>query len=108
MHQFGRFTSLELEILWAILDGEEWSPERYQLEYVGEPGETWLCRFPAPFVARLRALSPSQLPSVAAKWAAIEELSCDADDIRPVVDALVALATSATAKGRALYLWGSL
>ena len=26
VRQLGGFTQLELEILWAILDGEEWSP----------------------------------------------------------------------------------
>ena len=109
MHQLGGFTQLELEALWAILSGEEWSPERHQLEHVGEPSEsTWLWRLPADFVARLAASTAAELPSVATKWAAIEELACSPDDVRPVLDALVALARSAGATKRGVYLWGSL
>jgi hypothetical protein len=108
VQQFGHFTQLELEILWAILDGQKWSPRRYSLEPVGEPGESWLFRFPAPFVERLTRLAPAELPSVATKWGAIEELSCDGDEIRPLLDALVSLAKSAATKQRALFLWGSL
>jgi hypothetical protein len=108
VHQLGGLTQLELEILWAILDGEEWSPKRYSLEPVGEPGESWLFRFPAPFVERLRMLAPADMPSAATKWGAIEELACDGKTIRPVLEALVSLARSATTKRRALFLWGSL
>jgi len=109
VQQFGGFTSLELEVLWSILEGEEW-PERHVLESVGEPAESrWLWRFPAPFLELLLARVPSaELPSLATKWAAIEELSCSPDDIRPVLDGLVSLATSAKRNGRALFLWGSL
>ena len=107
VRQFNGFTQLELEILWAMVAGEEWSPERHQLEAIGEPSESWLFRFPDAFVGRLASLGPDLHP-LASRWAAIEELACAPDEIKPVLEALVSLAKSAQKNGKGLFLWGSL
>jgi hypothetical protein len=108
VREFGGLTSLEFEVLWAIIEGKDWTPKQYSLEHVVKPGQQWLCRFPPPFVEMLAALTPKDLGAIAEKWAAIEELSCSAEQIYPVLDGLVSLAKSAKAKGRGLFLWGSL
>ncbi len=109
VRRFKGFTQLELEVLWSMLAGEEWSPERHTLESVGEPAESrWLVRFPDRFVELLAALGPAELPQLASKWGAIEELSASGDEMKPVLDGLTALARSAKKSDKALFLWGSL
>jgi len=108
VEEFSGVTSLELEILWAIVEGEEWSPKRHALEAVGQPAETWLFRFPTPFLTRLAGLEATELQPLASKWAKIEELSCNPEDLQPVLRSLVSLAKSARETGRALFVWGSL
>jgi hypothetical protein len=106
--QSGDFTSLELEQLWAILAGEKWSHKLHRLERLPAAGESWLFRFPDPFLGRLASLDAAALPQVAAQWAAIEKLSCPPADLMPVLESLTALARAAHGTSRGLFLWGSL
>ena len=101
-------TSLELETLWAITDQREWSPETGTLEPIGEPGDQWLFRFPDAVVLRLSSLTQKDLSRCAQEWAKTEELSCQAEEIEPVIAGLVDLAKKARASGRGMFLWGSL
>ena len=107
----GGLTSLEFGTLWAIIEGRRWSRATHSLEPMREPEEmmeTWLFRFPAPFVARLALLTDAEVAAVAAKWARTEEVNSGAEEIEPVVESIGELARSAIASKRGLYLWGSL
>jgi hypothetical protein len=105
--EFGGLTSLEFESLWAIVEAQEWSPDRHILKEVAS-GEEWgTFRFPAPYVERLRRLEPADVAAAATAWAATEEIAGDPADIEPVVRALVSLARSVEGP-RGLYVWTSL
>jgi hypothetical protein len=107
----GGLTSLEFETLWAIVESRPWSPTTHSLEPLREPeemAETWLFRFPPPFVARLARLTEAEVAAVAAKWARTEEVKSPAEEIEPLVESIVGLARSAIASNLGLYMWGSL
>jgi hypothetical protein len=106
--QLRGLTSLEFEILWAILDGWEWGPDSPNLHAVRSGGERWTFKFPAPFVSRLRELDALDMAAAAERWAATDELGCIADDVEPVIAALVALAHSFDDDERGLFLLGEL
>jgi hypothetical protein len=101
-------TQLEFEILWAMLDGRDWDPELHLLEKVEAGESTWLFRFPAAFAKELGALSRDRIKTLAAAWAAIEELQWPAEEAEEVIVSAVRLARQAAAADRGLYLWGSL
>ena len=102
------FTGLELADLWAILAGTDYAPEQHLLESVHDAQDSWLERFPAPFVALLAGLDDQGLASAQLQWAASEELQLAPDVLRPVLEDLRRLAAKALAEGKGLYLWGSL
>ena len=107
--QWKGFTSLEVETLWAIVEGRPWNPETHSLEPAGDVGEEqWLFRLPEPLVARLATLTPEDQGRFAGEWAETEELSCEASELEPVLASLVDLAGNARASGRGMFLWGSL
>jgi hypothetical protein len=104
------FTSLELEMLWAILEGGEWNPEVHVLLDESIPGddESWLYRFPEQFVALLADATPDAIGKANAAWAATEELRCSPDDLAPVVTDLQSIARKSRLTGQPMYLWGAL
>jgi hypothetical protein len=108
--QSGGFTPLEPEMLWAILLGEPWDPERHLLEHttVASNGERWLCRFPDQFVSLLAGMDEATMERAAEAWSDTEELQCDPDELAPVLRDLQRLAALAREKQKSLYLWGSL
>jgi hypothetical protein len=107
--ELGGLTSLEFETLWAILEGEEWSPEKHELqEIIGDDEESWVHQFPPTYVERLTALAPGQVQSAAEAWAQTEEISGAAADVAPAIESLVKLARSAKAKKLGLFVWTSL
>lgn len=109
--QFKGFTHLELAILWAMIDGQEWNPDEYALEIAFDPEvefDSWLMRFPTVFVDRLAALSVSEINRLSVLWAGIEELQWPAEDAELVLTSIVRLARLAREKGRGLFLWGAL
>ncbi len=108
--QYKHFTPVSLGSLWAILANEEWDVVRHEFIDESKPGEeeSWLLRFPEPFVTFLTNASDQELASANAAWAATEELVCTPDELMPVTVDLQRLAREARTTGRALYLWGSL
>lgn len=105
--QLGGLTNLEFETLWAILMGEEWSPEKHALSQVAETESSWTFRFPPPYVDKLRELKAADIPAAATAWAATEEISGAASDVAPVISELATLARSVD-QGRGLFVWTSL
>jgi hypothetical protein len=108
--EYGGFTPLEPEFLWAVLRQEPWDPERHGLEEVQitDGGESWLFRFPDEFTQLIAGMDEATLRRAGEAWAATEQLNCDPEDLEPVLRDLKRLAELARASSRGLYLWGSL
>ena len=109
--EYRNLTGLEFGILWAMLEGEEWSLDKHDLVHVhfGEGGETWLMLFPEPLVALLAGIEESQLPVIAQRWSESEELSLwTPKDTLEVLKDVRRLALRSQEAGIGLYLWGSL
>jgi hypothetical protein len=101
-------TSLEFEILWALLEAKELDPERHRLETVRSDESSWLFRFPQEYVDRLVSLSPEAVLIVGDAWARTEELQWPPEDAQHVLVELTRLARTSRETSRGLYLWGSL
>lgn len=102
------FTPLELSMLWSIICGVEWNValmDEFPCLLQIDEGERLIHRLPPAMVTELTNLSPDRVATVTSAWASTEELSCNSEDIRPVVDNLVRLAHRATATSRSLHLW---
>jgi hypothetical protein len=108
--QWKNYTSLALELLWAVLCNEKWDVKRHKLETVSiaDHGESWLFRFPDKFVILIAHLDDSAIKRVAAVWSNNDEVPGCGSDNEPVLLDLRRLASSAHINGRGLYLWGSL
>jgi hypothetical protein len=106
--ELGGLTNLEFETLWAILSDEEWDAGRHALEEVASTESSWTFQFPPEYSARLRALDDEALARVAARWAETEEISGSAEDVLPVIQALVRLAHLVVPEKTALFVWTSL
>jgi hypothetical protein len=106
--ELGGLTSLEFEVLWAILAEEEWDPNRHTLSSIASDEEWWTFQFPAAYVKRLVESKPTDARAAAVKWAASDEMSAEAEDVEPVIEQLIAIASSAQKQGKALFLWVSL
>jgi len=114
--EYKGLTSLEFGMLWAILDDVSWDVDVHMLDDLAGGGaaddddadESWLCRFPCPFVELLAALPDSDLDGVSSAWADCEEMAWDVDDIRPALVEFRRLAKSALDTERGMFLWGSL
>jgi len=100
-------TSLEFGLLWAILEGRPFDPERHHLAPVMAEGDPWLYRFPDDFAALLLPLRGDQINRVAAAWAGSKELRWSPSGTADVIEDLVRLAGFAKAEGKGLYFWGS-
>jgi hypothetical protein len=106
--QLGGLTALEFETLGAILEGEDWDPEKHALPEIGGGEESWIHQFPAAYVNKLQQLDSSGITSAATAWAATEEISATPEEMSPVIEQLVALARSARKQGKGLFVWTSL
>lgn len=86
-------TSLEVGTFWAILANKEWGPDRRKLIDVafGEGDKSWLHHFQDKYVALFSRLAKNAVNIVAQAWCEVDELSCLADDVCPVVAAPVRL-----------------
>lgn len=107
------FTGLEFGTLWALASGEPFEMRRHKLRHIshGDEGERWLEAFPEELVAVLSALPEAELASLAARWAATDELRLShmlPEHAEPVVRDLRRLAAQARHEGKGMYLWGSL
>ena len=103
------FTSLQVEMLWAILRGEVWNVNDYKLEDTSfsDDGESWIHRFPTDLTQLLAGASADQLASALVKWAATEEIDYSQAELAPVLKDLETLAKRAVATNTSVYLWGS-
>jgi len=102
------FSPLELSVLWSIMGGVEWDVammDEFPCLLQVDGGERFIHRLPAAMVSELAALSPDQVDSATSAWAATEEMACDPEDIRSVVDELVRLSQRAGATSQSVYLW---
>jgi len=109
--QFGNFTELELSTLWAKITGIEWNVEslrEFHTVLDQDDGERCIKRLPAAMALELARLSPDQISTSASKWAATDEMACEATDVQPIIEALVRLAKRASATGRNIYFWNCL
>ena len=107
---FNGITDLEIGTLWAILERREWDIEKHMPEdiYVEEDGESWLHRFPDELTILLANSNADGLESASEQWAKTEEIDCNAEDLRPLLNDLQSLARQAAATGQSIYLWGCL
>jgi len=105
--EYKRISPLELSTLWAILRGVEWDvalmDEFPCLQVDG--GERLIHKLPSAMVQQLAGLSPERVAAVTSAWAATEELGCDPEEIKPVVDDLVRLSRRAGETDRSVHLW---
>src|ERR1051326_2645985 len=106
--QFRNFTELELSTLWAKIRGIEWdvnSLDEFHSVLVRDGGERCIKRLPASMMDELARLTPEQISTAASKWAATDEMRCDAADVQPIIEGLVRLARIASVQDRKLYFW---
>lgn len=110
--EFRDLTPLQCGQFLSVLRDQE-----YVVEMVGEfklitpeDAEDWTMSVPQDMVAKLSALSPDQIPDIAARFADItsEELGWAPDDFSPIVTELAALARRAVETNKSMYLWNSL
>ena len=106
--EFKGLSDLELTTLWALMQNEEWDLDQHNLEVIGEPGETWLFRFPSTFIEALASLNQADISRVAPLWADTEELQWEPSEAQEVIEELVRLARLARDTSKPLFLWGSL
>ena len=106
--QFKGLTDLEFTTLWALIKNEEWDIDEHSLEAVGEPGDTWLFKFPSSFVDALSSLDQAGVSRVSPLWASTEELEWEPSEAQEVIEELVRLANLTKSNSKRLYLWGSL
>jgi hypothetical protein len=106
--QYGNFTELELSTLWEKMKGIEWdvdSLDDFHTVLVKDGGERTIKRLPTSMTDELARLTPEQISSAAAKWAATDEMSCEPSQVQPIIEGLVRLAKIASAKDQKLYFW---
>lgn len=109
--EFKGLTCEECASLWAILRGDEPTPEHADafesvLEIDG--GQRLINRFPPNFVELLAALDAAGGEAAASQWIQTGELaylSCEAADVLPVIESLSRLSRLARETNRSLYLW---
>jgi hypothetical protein len=107
-------TDAELDALEHVLCGVELQAlHARQPEWAGEESADgpWLMKLSKPLVDDLAAVSEAELPQLARRWAATDELTSkrvSAADVEPFLAELAALARAAGSEGRDLYLWISL
>src|SRR6476660_2617042 len=70
-------TSLNLSMLWAIIDAVPWTPDRMDgFEAISESEEgPWLERCPTGLAESLRAADGMELDRIGRDWAATEEMA---------------------------------
>jgi hypothetical protein len=106
--QYTSFTELELSTLWAKIRGIEWdvnSLDEFHTVLVQNGGDRSIKRLPTSMAVELARLTTERISIVAAKWAATDEMACEAADVQPIIEGLVRLAKTASETGRNIYLW---
>jgi hypothetical protein len=106
--QYTSFTELELSTLWAKIRDIEWdvnSLDEFHTVLVQDGGERTIKRLPHAMAVELTRLTPEQISIAATKWAATDEMACDAADVQPIIEGLVRLAKTASETNRNVYFW---
>ena len=106
--QYKSITGVELGTLWAILEGSAWNVEKHMPEdiHFGDDADSWRYRFPGELTNLLANTDEHGLASAAKAWAKTEELDCNPDDLKPVLDDLRAVAQQEKSKEKYSDLWG--
>ena len=102
------FTTLQIGMLWSILEGVAWDRKRHLLENIwfSDQGDAWLNRFPDELTRLLAGASGNELAAALAKWAAADEVDYSEEELAPVLRDLEALARKAVETDISVYLWG--
>jgi hypothetical protein len=106
--QLKSITSLNLSMLWAIIDAVPWTPDRMDgFEAISESEEgPWLERCPMGFAESLRAADGTDLKVVGREWAETEEMAgWEAADAAALIEELISLAWRADSPGKSMYIW---
>jgi hypothetical protein len=102
-------TPLEVSILWAILEEQEWSVElmdRFEMVASLEEGSIVTHRLPAPLVETLVGANESMIARAARAWASTEELQLWSEsDARQFLVELTNLCRQPRDPSRSIYLW---
>ena len=104
--QYTSFTELELSTLWAKIQDIEWdvnSLDEFHTVLVQDDGERTIKRLPKAMAVELARLTAEQISIAATKWAATDEMACDAADVQPIIEGLVRLAKTASETNRNVY-----
>jgi hypothetical protein len=106
--QYSSFTELELSTLWAKIRDVEWnvdSLDEFHTVLIEDGGEGTIKRLPRDMTVGLARLTPEQISIAATKWAATDEMACNAADVQPIIEGLVRLAQAASETNRNIYFW---
>jgi len=109
--QYKQITSLELSMLYAILQDCEWNVDmmdEFECIRQREDGEEGIWHIPSTMIEKLVSCSDEHLWKVAQVWANTEELQWDASDAKMVLDDLIKLAQKVKQVKKNLYLWNCL
>jgi hypothetical protein len=103
----GGFTNLEIELLEEAVTTGPRTPARISVLSIDDaPEGPWVVAFPTAVTDLLLEIGEDQLPAVAARWAAFDELKgADASTLADLLVDLIDLASTGVASGRAPYLW---
>lgn len=96
-------TVVELTTLLAILEGKEWQDELLDLfPTVSDSGD--VTRVAERLMSRLTDFD-YDLEAVSADWASTEEMHCEPEEARTLIEQLAQLAVRAKSAGKPIYLW---
>lgn len=104
------FTDLELSTLWAKLRGTPWDValmDEFPNILLVDGGERSIHRLPSAMVIDVANLTPTQISSLSAQWAATDELRCRPEDVQPIIEGLVRLAQKAVHDRRNIYFYNA-
>ncbi len=106
--QHKRLTEVELGTLYHITQGKPVDDDTlydFNVIRVVDDGEQLTTELLPDLIVRLAAASNDDLDGWAEVWSETDELSCDADDVRPILDDLRRLSRLAAAERKSVYLW---
>jgi hypothetical protein len=108
--EYKNYPPPQLDMLWAILRHERWTPDRHRFEHICHEADGFraLERFPNDFVGLLAGLDDAAMGGAIHAWMAAAELRGTAEDHRRPLDDLRRLASRAVHEGKGLYLYLSL
>src|SRR5215469_17701406 len=109
--EFKSLSHLHLAELWAILRGGPLETVvdlagRIKCIFTSSTENRFVYQFPSEFVTLLTdSDDDSTIEQAAEQWAATEELSCEPDEARSIIEDLINLAWLAKSSKKSMYLW---